>query len=133
MSRIVFSKSRPRYSYTEAKAAKEVTISLTKSSAKDARCGSVYLRNGAEKKLAADCGHIRVEIDPDLGRMYLVPADRLTGYKLGKSQNSIVPTVCAGILVRGADIAVWEPFVGDFDLFYDKSEKLWYIDATLKA
>ena len=133
MARITFEKTRARFLGSGNREPKDISVSLSKGGTPDTKIGTVYFRGDSQKKLAADCAYITIEIDTDLERMYFVPSDRIHGYKLSVSQNAIVRTLSCGMQLRGANIEAWDPFVGDFDLVYDKSEKLWYIDAKAKA
>ena len=73
-------------------------------------------------KKASSTGFVVVEIDEERGRLYFLDGTAASGYTLtGKGE---VKTITITI----HDNKYWEPYLGEYDMLNDVSEKLYYID-----
>ena len=73
-------------------------------------------------KKASSTGFVIVEIDEERGRLYFLDGTSASGYTLtGKGDAKT-------ITITIHDNGYWEPFLGEYDMLNDVSEKLYYID-----
>ena len=82
---------------------------------------SIRFANESHKK-ASDTGYVAVEIDDDLGRIYLLPADKTEGFKLVKTGKM----ASISFTIKHKD--EWGFICGEHDLLYDKDERAYYIE-----
>jgi len=87
--------------------------------------------DGCHKKICADSEYMVYAVDELSNRIYFKEANAIEGYKVGNICNSAMSSKTVCVAVNNTDF--WNNCVGDYNLLYDRNEKLYYIDYSKKV
>lgn len=116
---------------TRKAALKEVTIRLNRSGvySNGVKRYSVAFRfyENSHKKICVNDEYMVYAIDESSERIYFKESNAIEGYKVCNTNyrnNAITSkTVCVAV----SDTDFWNGCIGDYDLLYDRNERLYYI------
>lgn len=86
----------------------------------------------SHKKIVNNNDYLVFAIEESLMRIYFKESNPIEGYKVVDT-NSRVESTSKTVSVTITDSDFWENCIGDYDLHYDREEKLYYIDLAQKS
>ena len=89
--------------------------------------------DGVEKKFSNGSDYVLFTTNDDGTRVYFIGSDAINGYKISKANKAICESKSMQRKITDEQKKVWLPRVGDYNILYDKEEKLYYIDLDRKA
>lgn len=121
---------------TRKAAEKEVAVRLNRAGAysNGASRYNVAFRfyENAHKKICANSEYMVYAIDESTQRIYFKESNAIEGYKVSNTnfRNSEITSKTVSAAV--SDIDFWNGCIGDYNLLYDRNEKLYYIEYSKK-
>ena len=117
-------------------AAKEVSVRLNRaglSSSGEEKQAIVFRFYGdSHKKIVNNNDYMVFAIEESLMRVYFKESNPIEGYKV-IATNPRAESTSKTVAVTITNPAFWEDCIGDYDLHYDRDEKLYYIDLAQKS
>jgi len=81
------------------------------------------------KKIVTNTQYAVYAVDKQRGRVYFAESDAVTGFKLVCPSKG---SECRHIQSHANDYEFWGDHVGDYNLLFDRDEKLYYLDFSKK-
>lgn len=91
---------------------------------------SLIFKNGSKEK-ATTTDYVLISYDDELDRMYFEDGSSIGGFKVSKRSGSRSANVYTAFTIRDTDF--WKLRIGNYNLMFDKSEKLYYIDFSKRT
>jgi hypothetical protein len=89
--------------------------------------------DGVEKKFINGSDYMLFTTNDEGNRVYFIGSDPINGYKIYKTNKATDDSKSMQRKITEAQKKVWLSRVGDYNILYDKEEKLYYIDLDRKA
>lgn len=89
--------------------------------------------DGAEKKFTNGSDYILFTTNDDCDRVYFFDSNPINGYKIIQNNKTGSYAMRMQRRIKGKEIDFWRANIGDYNLLFDKAERLYYIDLNYKA